>query len=129
MSGSDTGIAARLYRGELGVNVVGRRKLWFSIAGAIVLIAILSFTFRGFTLGIDFKGGNEYQVPTSVGSITTVQDAFTNAGAKVASTQVIGSNTYSININAVGVDQDIKIKNAAAKTLGIAPEKISDNQV
>jgi len=129
MSGSDMGIAARLYRGELGVNVVGRRTLWFSIAGTIVLIAVLSFVFRGFTLGIDFKGGNEYQVPKSVGSISTVQDAFTNAGAKVASTQIINNNTYSININTVTVDQDIKIKNAAAKTLHIAPESISDNQV
>src|SRR3954465_15023208 len=115
MSGSDMGIAARLYRGELGINVVGRRKRGFSIAGTILLIAVLSFTFRGFTLGIDFKGGNEYQVPKSVGSITEVQDAFAKAGANIASTQIIGGNTYSININAVDTDQDIKIKNAAAK--------------
>ena len=56
-------LATRLYRGEAGLDVIGRRKIWYSVAGVIVLLSILSFSFRGFTLGIDFEGGTLLQVP------------------------------------------------------------------
>ena len=28
-----SGLADRLYRGEANLNIVGRRKLWFAVAG------------------------------------------------------------------------------------------------
>ena len=38
-------------------DITGRKNLWFSISGAIVLIAVGSLVTRGLNLGIDFKGG------------------------------------------------------------------------
>jgi len=65
---SASGIAHRLYRGEAGVNIVGRRKIWFTVAGIAIIIAVASMLVRGFTLGIEFEGGNQYNVPAKVGT-------------------------------------------------------------
>ena len=68
---------SRLYTGTGAFEVVGRRRLWYGISGAIVAVAIVSILLRGFTFGIDFKGGTTVsfprgdaqtaQVPTSSG--------------------------------------------------------------
>ena len=52
-----------LYTGERSFNFVGRRKIWFSIAGIAVLISILVPILRGgLELGIEFTGGSEFLV-------------------------------------------------------------------
>src|SRR4051812_10960293 len=100
MSGS--GIAARLYRGEAGVNVVGRRKMWFMVAAIAIIIALGSMLVRGFTLGIEFEGGNQYNVPASVGTIEDVEKAFGDAGVAVKTGQTVGDNQYVIKTELIG---------------------------
>jgi preprotein translocase subunit SecF len=58
-------LASRLYRGEAGVDVVGKRKYFYAVAGIILLIGIITFSFREFNLGIEFKGGNTFTVPAA----------------------------------------------------------------
>jgi preprotein translocase subunit SecF len=129
---SSGGIAARLYRGELGVNVVGRRKFWFGIAGLLLLIAIAGMLVRGFTPGIEFKGGNEFQVPASVGTLQEVQTAVSDAGATVYTGQQIGDAgkaLYSIRTGPVSTEDSLKIKQELADKYKIDANRISDNQV
>src|ERR1700758_577932 len=65
----------RLYTGTGAFEVIGRRKLWYGISGAIVAIAIVSIILRGFTFGIDFKGGTTVSMPAAggTGTVTTAQ--------------------------------------------------------
>ncbi|MBG6054283.1 preprotein translocase subunit SecF [Salinibacterium sp. CAN_S4] len=52
-----------LYTGERSINFVGRRKLWYAIAGVMVLLSVLLPLARGgFVFGIEFRGGSEFQV-------------------------------------------------------------------
>ena len=62
---SKSGLANRLYRGEAGLNLIGKRKIWFGVAGALILVALLSFGINRFSLGIEFAGGNQFIVPAS----------------------------------------------------------------
>jgi preprotein translocase subunit SecF len=127
-----SGLATRLYRGEAAVNVVGRRRLWFSIAGGIVLFALLSFIVRGFVLGIDFKGGTEFQVPASAGSRATVEATLERDGANVVTAQTIGNGrnaSYLIRTSPLSTTEQTQIKQEVAKDLNLAPEEISDNRV
>src|ERR1700756_5236171 len=66
---------SRLYTGTGAFEVIGRRRLWYAISGAIVAIAILSIVLRGFTFGIDFKGGTTVSMPAASGkgTVQTVQ--------------------------------------------------------
>jgi preprotein translocase subunit SecF len=90
------GFFTRLYTGTGAFEVVGRRKLWFSISGLIIAIAIASIVFRGFTFGIDFEGGTKVSMPAagSSGPITVqqVEDVFSNAlGKEAESVTIVGS--------------------------------------
>ena len=64
----------KIYRSEFNIDFIGRRKLWFLISGAAVLVSALAMVpgIRGLHYGIDFRGGTLYRVP--VGPSTTVAD-------------------------------------------------------
>lgn len=109
LTGSDSaaprhGFFIRLYTGTGAFDVVGRRKLWFGISGAIFAIAVISILLRGFTFGIDFEGGTKVSMPASgvQGQVTTqqVEDVFaeTLGRAPESVVQVGNGNSATIQI-------------------------------
>lgn len=91
----------RLYRGDVGYDFIGKRRRWYVISGVLVLICVASMVFRGFNFGIDFAGGNTFQVPAASGDLnharSVVQqqlDALPSQAdgpAEIASAQVVGA--------------------------------------
>ncbi|MGH4025078.1 MAG: protein translocase subunit SecF [Pseudonocardiaceae bacterium] len=69
------GVLQRLYTGSGAFDIVGRRRLWYVLTGALVAICLASIVFRGFNLGIDFEGGTRVQLPAvgANGPISTQQ--------------------------------------------------------
>ncbi|WP_433132198.1 protein translocase subunit SecF [Micromonospora sp. CA-240977] len=135
---AENGLASRLYNGEAGLNVVGRRKLWFGVAGVLILIALLSFGLRGFSLGIEFAGGSSFQVPASVGSLDDAERevnsalAAENTGIEVATAQEVGGtggDSYELRTAQLDVEQANAVEARIAKDFGINPDQISSNQV
>ncbi|KQO99821.1 protein translocase subunit SecF [Leifsonia sp. Leaf264] len=60
-----------LYTGKRSFDFVAKRKIWFIIVGALVLVSILIPVLRGgFNLGIEFRGGSQFQI-TGVSDATT----------------------------------------------------------
>ena len=59
------GLARRLFRGETAFPLIQRRKRFYVASGALVAIALLSMLIQGFNLGVEFKGGNIFEVPVS----------------------------------------------------------------
>lgn len=58
---SDFGNA--LYTGDRSFNIVGRRKIWYSIAAVLIALAVLLPIARGgFNFGIEFRGGSEFRI-------------------------------------------------------------------
>jgi len=64
-------LASRMYHGETSFDFVGRRRLWFTISGLLVLISLVSLVVPGLNFGIDFKGGAVFRVQPT----TTVTEA------------------------------------------------------
>ena len=88
----DDSFFRRLYTGEGGINIVGKRKRWYQIAVAIIVVAFAAMLIRGFSFGIDFEGGTKMTMPPA--SVTTEQaeEVFTEAtGVKPELVQIIGS--------------------------------------
>jgi preprotein translocase subunit SecF len=138
MSGR-SGLATRLYRGEAGLSIIGRRKLWFSIAAALILVALLSVVFRGFTLGIEFSGGNSFQVPASVGTLDQAENAVADAlgeaageEASVVSTQRVGGaggSFYEVRTSDVGPEESTEVRTLVGERFAIPADQISANRV
>ncbi|SCL54138.1 protein translocase subunit SecF [Micromonospora chersina] len=133
-----SGLASRLYRGEADLNIVGRRKLWFAVAGVLVLIAVLSFAVRGFSLGIEFAGGNSFQVPASVGTLEQAEAkvdaalAAKGGGAEVVTAQKVGSTSgeyYELRTGQLTAEQANEVKTEMAQSFGIQADQISGSQV
>jgi preprotein translocase subunit SecF len=134
------GFADRLYRGEANLNIVGRRKMWFAIAGALVLIALGSFVIRGFELGIEFAGGTQFVIPASVGTQAEAQTAVARAvetagvaeAANIGTAQKVGNGpdaTYTIRTAALSQEESTAVKDALVTDLKVPAEDISDNRV
>ena len=51
-----------LYEGKVSIDFIGRKWLWYSISGLIVLLALYGLLGKGLNLGIEFEGGVEYRV-------------------------------------------------------------------
>lgn len=131
-------LASRLYRGEAGIDVVGKRKIWYGIAAGILLIAIVTILVRPFNVGIEFKGGNAFTVPASVGTIDDVRAAVTETGAHVASAQRIGStrgDSYVIKTDVLDPNTEVAdakaadVKQALMARFRLTADDISEDAV
>jgi preprotein translocase subunit SecF len=99
------GFFVRLYTGTGAFEVVGRRKLWFTISGLIVAVAIVSIVLRGFTFGIDFEGGTKVSMPAAGqnGTVSTrqVEDVFS---------KTIGKAPESVVLVGSGASETVQIR-------------------
>ena len=53
----------QIAKGEANIDFMGRTRLWFRISGVVLLAGTLGLVFRGFNLGLEFKGGTSFTVP------------------------------------------------------------------
>jgi preprotein translocase subunit SecF len=121
-TGNDTGalphhsFLSRLYTGTGAFEVVGRRRLWYGISGAIVAIAIVSILVRGFTFGIDFSGGTTMSFPRGSATVSQVDQVFRETlGHDPESAVIVGSGssaTVQIRSETLSNDQTEKLRNA-----------------
>jgi preprotein translocase subunit SecF len=131
--------ANRLYRGEANLNIVGRRRLWFGVAGGVILISLLLLIFKGFSAGIEFSGGNDFKIPASVSAQMsdvegTVRAAVTaeKPDATVKAGQKIGTGAkavYSFQTSALNAEQTLAVKQKIAQKYSLAADQITDSQV
>ncbi|MGB8389038.1 protein translocase subunit SecF, partial [Mycobacterium sp.] len=113
---SSRSFISRLYTGTGAFEVVGRRRLWFGISGAIVAVAIISIMLRGFTFGIDFKGGTTVSMPRGSAQTAQVSEVFKKTlGTDPDSVVIVGngaSATVQIRSETLSNDQTNKLRNA-----------------
>src|ERR1700758_3448934 len=106
----------RLYTGAGAFDIIGKRRLWFTISGAIILIAIASIALRGFTLGIDFQGGTQVSFQRGSAAVPQVEDVFAKAiGHNAEQVVVVGSGasaTVQIRSETLSNQQTAKLKDA-----------------
>jgi preprotein translocase subunit SecF len=114
------GFFIRLYTGTGAFEVIGRRKLWYSVSGLIVAIAIASILLRGFTFGIDFEGGTKVSMPVAGqnGTVSTqqVEDVFSKTLSKSPESVVVvgsgGSATVQIRSETLTNEETEKLRTA-----------------
>ena len=82
-------LGGRLYRGEVSVDFVGHRRMFYIISGFILVISIVALLVRGLDYSVDFKGGSVFQFSTSGATTTRVESVVTavDAGASPTATE------------------------------------------
>ena len=83
----------------LQIDFMGRRKLWFAISGAVIVVSLGSLVALGLNLGIDFKGGVQITFktaqPTPISKVRAQTQAVGQKDAVVQGRgQAYGSESY-----------------------------------
>lgn len=112
----------RLWRGETSVDFVGLRR--YAVIGSIVLLLVTlgSLGARGLDLGIDFRGGVAWEVPTATLSSADVRSVLVAEGVEVnsAKVQVLTSATGERRVRAQVGAQSEGIQRAVTESLARA---------
>jgi len=111
------------------MNIVGRRNWYFLLSLAIILPGIVSMAFLGFRLGIDFAGGDQYNLaftqPVQASSVQKEMDTF-NVEAIV---QQAGPDGVLVTTKPLASAQETTIRADLAKKFPLDPSRSSYAQV
>jgi preprotein translocase subunit SecF len=124
-----SGLGHRLYNGEAGLNIVGNSRLIYKITAVLILLCLLSIALRGFNFGIDFEGGSSFRLPGTEQQLDEVRQAAEDAGAEVATAQVVGGNTVLLRTGALDQDTERGVVDAIATAAGVQPGEVSPETV
>jgi preprotein translocase subunit SecF len=125
---------SRLYRGESNFDFIKHRRRWYLASGLLIVVCIFSFIFRGFNVGIDFKGGTELQLPKT----SSVTSAELNAAMAAVghpadgAIQVVGTGSdeqFVAKTKQLTADESTSVPAAVAARLNISPNTISVDTV
>jgi len=126
-----------LYEGKVSIDFVGRRWLWYTISGVIVLAAASGLFFKGLNLGIEFEGGVEYVVKVQPDQVTQgnadkVREAVAGTGIAEAASPIVttsGKEFLRVQTEAMSNDETDTVIAAISKVPGLAKAEINTQEV
>ena len=136
-----TNIGHALYEGKVSIDFVGRKWLWYSISGLIVLLAVYGLVGKGLNLGIEFKGGVEYQVSMPSGqasqdNVQKIRDAVAQVakdenieGAAAPIVNTSGPKNIRIQTEPLDNDEATAVSEAVQKAVGVGPDAVSRDAI
>ncbi|MEU1118342.1 MULTISPECIES: protein translocase subunit SecF [unclassified Streptomyces] len=112
-------LGARLYRGEVGYDFVGKRKIWYGISILITITAIVGLAVRGLNMGIEFEGGAVFNTPKTSVTVAQAEESAEKASGHDAIVQKLGGDKLRIQIAGVDIKKSDQIKRALAEDLDV----------
>jgi len=125
-------------------NFIGKRKIWFIISLAVIIIGIAGFFLRGgFNLGIDFLGGSlievEFEKEVNVSEVREVMDelGYSSAILQMVKTDLVQteSNRFIIRIKAkelgepISTEEKDQVLDLLDERIGVVGELLQDRTV
>jgi preprotein translocase subunit SecF len=115
-------LGSRLYRGEVSYDFVGRKRRWYTISGAILLISVVALLVLHLNFSVDFKGGAVFQFTAPSATQTQVQDTVSREGVKGAVVQQLtgrlGNRSWQVQTDTLTSQQTSTVESALTSQLG-----------
>lgn len=130
MSDTKTGLAHRLYTGDLSYDFVGKRRLWYIVSAAALGLSILVLLIKGLSLGIEFKGGADFRAPVKV-SATTVDEtraavtALNLPDMDTVTVLTIGEETVRVQTRSLTPEEIVQVRHAIGEYVGASPDQVA----
>lgn len=120
-----------LYTGERSYNIIGRRKLWFTIAGALILISVLMFAVRDVNLGIEFRGGSQFtvsgaQTKSQSLAVDVVRENSSDDSARVSE---VGADSIRVQTAELDDIQTQEVRAGLAEAYGVDESNVASTYI
>lgn len=119
-----SGIARRLYRGEVDVDFVGRRKLWYGLSAVLLLISIAGLIVNGLNLGVEFRGGSVFSFKAPAAQIQDVRTTFADAGAHQVIVQTT-NNGWRVTTESLTPEGVTNTQKTVAQKFGLPQNQVN----
>jgi len=120
----------KLYRGEVSYDFIGRRKTWYVLSAAMILVSAVSLYTRGLDLGVEFEGGAVYLVQANELTVEEAREVVRAAGVDEPIVQDLPArDRIRVQVPDVSPETSTEIQNALAEKAGVAPASVDRQQV
>ncbi len=127
-----------LYEGDVSIDFVGRKWLWYGVSTVILAVAVAGLLVKGLNFGIEFEGGVEYAVSLPADQVTQdnadkIRKAVAGTGIDAASSPIVntsGTDSIRVQTEELTNDQAAEVADVIAETVGVdAKNDISTQEV
>lgn len=128
--GSFSSFGNDLYTGTKSFNIVARGKTWFLVSALILLVAIGGTLLRGgFTFGIEFTGGSQFQLsapstPETEPAVDAVQSVLPESAPKVT---LLGQSSVRVQTEQVTDTESRDIRAALAAAYNVEESAVTSS--
>ena len=121
-----------LYTGERSFNIVGKRKIWYTISSVLILVSIIGPIIKGgFNFGIEFTGGSEFVVSNVTDMSQTkatqaVQEVEPNMVPKVST---LGDSSIRVQTEQLTAEQNREIRINLADAYAVPISNVTSSYI
>jgi len=125
----------RLYTGEVSYDFIGRRRRWYLLSTALILLSLAALLFRGLDFGIEFRGGADFRAATTVNSQTVerMQTALEESDVPRlddATVTTLGDNTVRVQTRTLDATTEVPaVRAVIAEQAGIPGDQVAYNLI
>ena len=124
-------IGHQLYTGEVSYNFIGHRRRWYIVSAVLIGVSLIALFGRGISWGIEFSGGADFRVNTTV-TATTVPEMRTaleesgvpDLGEAIVNT--IGGSEVRVQTRTLNATTEVpKVREAIANEVGVSSDQVA----
>lgn len=125
-----------LYTGDVSINFIGRRKVWYALAAVLLAVSIFVPALRGgYVLGIEFTGGSQFQIDSvealsdsdsSVEAQNLASDTVVSiVGDAEPKVTVIGTSSLRVQTEQLETEESNAVRDALAGAFNVDRELVA----
>lgn len=119
------GVISRLYRGDIDIDFVGKRRLWYGLSAFLIAASIVGIVINGLALGVEFKGGSVIDFARTPGSgLEQVRETVRDVVGHDPIVQQAGPN-WRITTQSLDGAEVSAVQEAVARRFGVSKEQVS----
>lgn len=121
----------RLYRGQTAVDFYGRRRFGLIAAIVVIVVTVISLFAQGLNLGLDFEGGQAWDVPATNGfDVSAAEQVLTDNGVSITGSKIQErtsdtSSLVTVQIQEVPQEAADQLSQAFADASGSTLDEVS----
>jgi preprotein translocase subunit SecF len=121
----------RLYTGETSINFIGRRVVWYLMSATLIVIAVAITTLRGgFTFGIEFRGGSEFQISNPASTDTAIAEQTITAEVGEAAApkiSIVGGDSVRVQTEQLTAEETDALRVSLADAYSVSVDEVTSS--